>query len=182
MTAHAMRGDRERCLEAGMDGYIAKPIHASELYRMIETLVQRTGPGPAKAAESAPTGEAAAMLERFGGNPKFFRSLVRTFQKDAATLLDRIARAIRRQDSEALASAAHTLKGAAGVFGSGAVPDLAARIESGARAGRTAGAGEVNAKLKKELAALNRRLDALSAQFQKPGARRRVSRARKRER
>ncbi len=183
MTAHAMRGDRERCLEAGMDAYVSKPIQASDLYRAIESLVQRGTPRPAKiASEAAHTGEAAAMLERFGGNPQFFRSLVRTFQKDAATLLARIARAVRRRDAEALASAGHTLKGAAGVFGPGAVPDLARQIEAGARSNRLEGAGELLARLKKEMDRLNRKLDALSAQFEKPGTRRRDSRGRKRER
>ncbi|MDE3135234.1 MAG: response regulator [Acidobacteriota bacterium] len=181
MTAHAMRGDRERCLEAGMDAYVSKPIQASDLFRTIESLVRRGEPLPPRAAsESALTGEAAALLERFGGNPQFFRSLVHTFQKDAATLLARIARAIGRQDSEALAVAAHTLKGAAGVFGPGAVPDLARRIEISARANQLEGVGEPNAKLKKELAALNHRLEALSAHFEKPGARRRAPRDKKR--
>ena len=181
MTAHAMRGDRERCLEAGMDAYISKPIQASDLYRTIESLVRRGEPlRPQAASEPALTGEAAALLERFGGNPQFFRSLVRTFQKDSVALLARIARATGRQDSEALASAAHTLKGAAGVFGPGAVADLAGRIETAARANWLEGVGKWNAKLKKELAALNRRLDALSAKFDKPGAPGRAPRTRKR--
>jgi PAS domain S-box-containing protein len=181
MTAHAMRGDRERCLEAGMDAYISKPIQASDLYRTIESLVRRGEPlRPQAASEPALTDEAAALLERFGGNPQFFRSLVRTFQKDSVALLARIARATGRQDSEALASAAHTLKGAAGVFGPGAVADLAGRIETAARANRLEGVGKWNAKLKKELAALNRRLDALSAKFDKLGAPGRAPRTGKR--
>ena len=180
MTAHAMRGDRERCLEAGMDAYISKPIQASELYRTIEALVPRGSSRPGKSAtRPAPNGEAAAMLERFGGNPRFFRSLVRTFQKDAATLLVRIGQALRRRDSETLASTAHTLKGAAGVFGPGAVADLARQMETGARSNRLEGAGALNAKLKKELATLNRKLGALNAQFAKSGARHRASHDRK---
>jgi PAS domain S-box-containing protein len=180
MTAHAMRGDRERCLEAGMDAYVSKPIHASDLYRTIESLVHRAEalppqPGP----ESTLTGEAAALLERFGGNLQFFRSLVRTFQKDGATLLARIGRAIGRRDSDALAIAAHTLKGAAGVFGAGPVPDLARRIETAARANQLEGVGKWNTSLRKELAVLNRKLDALSAQFEKPGPRRGAPRGRK---
>jgi two-component system sensor histidine kinase/response regulator len=111
------------------------------------------------------------MLERFGGNPRFFRSLVRTFQKDASTQLARIARAIGRQDSEALASAAHTLKGAAGVFGPGPVPDLARQLETGARSNRMGGAREMHARLKKEINRLNRRLVALGAEFEKSGPR-----------
>jgi PAS domain S-box-containing protein len=172
MTAHAMRGDRERCLEAGMDAYVSKPIHASDLYRTIESLMKLGAPQPARTSSESPdAGEAAAMLERFGGNPRFFRSLVRTFQKDAASQLARIARAIGRRDSQALASAAHTLKGAAGVFGPGPVPDLARQIESGARSNRMEGAREMHARLKKEINRLNRRLEALSAEFEKSGPR-----------
>jgi len=179
ISAHAMRGDRERCLEAGMDAYISKPIHPSEFYRAIEALVPSGSPSPAKTASPPPAEDnAAAMLERFGGDPRFFRTLVRTFQKDAATLLSRIERALRRGDAAALASAAHALKGAAGVFGSGAVPDLARRLEASARANLVEGAKQLTGNLEKEMVRLNRRLDALSAQFRKSTARR-PSRGRK---
>jgi CheY-like chemotaxis protein len=47
MTAHAMVGDRQRCLEAGMDGYIAKPVHAHELFETIETVLANAGPAAA---------------------------------------------------------------------------------------------------------------------------------------
>jgi PAS domain S-box-containing protein len=180
MTAHAMRGDRERCIEAGMDAYLSKPIQASELYRVIESLVPRDSARPAKAvSRPAPEAEADAMLARFGGNPRFFHSLVRTFRKDAATLLARIERSLRRSDSEALAVAAHTLKGAAGVFGPGAVSDLARRLETSARSNRLEGTKPIAANLEKEVARLNRKLDALSARYGKPATRRRSPRGRK---
>ena len=48
MTAHAMVGDRQRCLDAGMDGYIAKPVHANELFETIETVLVHTENGAAE--------------------------------------------------------------------------------------------------------------------------------------
>ena len=70
MTAHAMKGDRERCLASGMDGYVSKPILAAELFRAIDEAMTTWGPRPPAAANglAAPVFDQAASLERAGGD------------------------------------------------------------------------------------------------------------------
>ena len=116
MTAHAMKGDRERCLAAGMDDYLAKPVRAEELNEAIQRVMERetelqTGLQPKAAPATAgelPADEdgEAALLERFGDR-KFLRGMIRIFQTDAAKTLARIRQAIAQQDAEGLRSAAH---------------------------------------------------------------------------
>lgn len=122
MTAHATREDRDRCLAAGMDGYIAKPMRYEELIELAERVAFReprpAGPPP------------AAGIGRAGVRPE----LVRQFMDDAARLQAEIREAIARQDGAALQRAAHSLSGTAGFFKAQAVYDLARRLESLARA------------------------------------------------
>lgn len=174
MTAHAMKGDRERCQAAGMDGYVTKPIRTEELFGAIRNMFspdgQRAAAGPA-----AFEGELAA---RFGDDRRMFRSLVRTFVKDARERIANICRAIERHDAEDLAQHTHALKGAAGVFGPSAAMELLGRLEHKGRTGNLTGVGRLESELKREMSRLQRNLTHLAAPGQ-AGARSRRGAARR---
>jgi two-component system sensor histidine kinase/response regulator len=115
MTAHAMRGDRERCLEAGMDSYIAKPIRSEELIRAVENRAAPAQEAPVDDDVTDPNRvfDHEAALTRALGKPALLRQLVALFLADLPSQLDRARKALASSDRQNLAGAAHRLKGAA---------------------------------------------------------------------
>jgi PAS domain S-box-containing protein len=119
MTAYAMKGDRERCLEAGMDGYVAKPIQAQELWQAVEGVLPST-------VHAAPAASALESMEEVldkkealaevGGNVHLLRELAGLFLEDCPRLMQEIREAIACRDGPRLRLAAHTLKGSVGNF------------------------------------------------------------------
>jgi signal transduction histidine kinase/CheY-like chemotaxis protein/HPt (histidine-containing phosphotransfer) domain-containing protein len=124
MTAHALKGDRERCLEAGMDAYVSKPIQSRLLFEAIENVV----PSPVLAAgfeEKLPLDAAAADTKAFDreaalamidGDTELFGELVELFMTESVELLDQIRKAIAQRDAKVLERAAHSMKGSAAAF------------------------------------------------------------------
>jgi CheY-like chemotaxis protein len=152
MTAAAMKGDRERCMEAGMDGYISKPIAAQELF---ETLLRtacelrsnkETG-SPTPEAEGPPAYEAAqpaaatagdsdlslfdpaAADERIPGGPEAVREMAHLLISECSRLLVEIEDAIRAGDAKRVRRGGHTLKGSAEVFAAQRVVELSRQLE-----------------------------------------------------
>jgi signal transduction histidine kinase/DNA-binding response OmpR family regulator len=128
LTADAMQDDRDRCLAAGMDDYLTKPIRPAEL---VEALERAAAPAPAALEPDA----LDRLLETAGGDQEFVVVLLDTFADDAATLLEELRGALAAPDPDAVRRAAHTLKSNAATFGATALGDASAELEARARAG-----------------------------------------------
>jgi signal transduction histidine kinase/CheY-like chemotaxis protein len=114
MTAHAMIGDRERCLAAGMDEYLTKPLDPRQLCALVEQMAPEGAPGVEidGATEDLPP----RVLARVGGDRQLLAEISRLFVNDAPRYLDGIRRALDAHDGESLRRAAHGLKGSAANF------------------------------------------------------------------
>jgi signal transduction histidine kinase/DNA-binding response OmpR family regulator len=135
MTAHAMKGDRDRCLEVGMDAYVSKPIQPKELFEVIESfqgVIQSAAPEQKSESATGTTQLLAPeqMLEQFMGNRQLMQEVIDAFLQECPKLLDQMHDAITQHDSKSLKRAAHTLKGSSRYFSVGAAIDLAQDLES----------------------------------------------------
>jgi CheY-like chemotaxis protein len=140
MTAHAIKGDRERCLSAGMDDYVSKPIDPDTLMRLIQ---KHVGAGPPPAPAVAAPGTAArppSLLKAFGQDWGFFKEIVETFISDFPNQLETLRRAMRDRDPATFRRAAHSLKGMLRNFESEPAAQKAARLEKMAAEEELAGA------------------------------------------
>ncbi len=139
LTAHAMKGDRERCLAAGMDDYLPKPLQPRELLEAIARLV---GPGEAREAPVEPTFDREEALNRVGGDPEVLREIAELLIETLPGHLSGMRAAIARGDAPALGRAAHSLKGAVATFGARSAVDAAVRLETLAQENDLGGAEE----------------------------------------
>ena len=133
MTAHAMKGDRERCLDAGMDEYLTKPLDPKQLYAAVE----RAWTGSTKAGPhltTVPNGY-EAVLARVGGDVQLLADISQLFVDEVPRHLAQIRSALDARDACALRRAAHGLKGAAANFDAAAVVDAARTLEEMGRSG-----------------------------------------------
>jgi two-component system, sensor histidine kinase and response regulator len=162
MTAHAMKGDRSRFLDAGMDGYIAKPVQVQELVNVIEQTVakfQEAGPErPAKPAsqESIDWKRALASVD---GDSELFHDLLRIFANEAPATLGKLRSAVELKDAPAIERAAHTLKGSVGHFGADAAVQASLKLEVMGCQGDLEHAGEAFRSVEQEI---QRVLDAIA--------------------
>jgi signal transduction histidine kinase/DNA-binding response OmpR family regulator len=162
MTAHAMKGDRERCLASGMDGYISKPVQSRDLYETIEGITGRAPspqvPDPVTATPAPEPEESVNLdeiLDRLGGNISLLQSIVALFEEDYPVQMVRIREAIKANDPVALSSAAHTLKGSLLVLAAGRASEAAVALERLGRESRVVGADVLLATLEAEVKAVS---------------------------
>ncbi len=118
MTAHAMKGDRERCLAAGMDGYVSKPLRPDELFAVLERLVPAPPDAlPPAAFPARPVINANEALKEMGGDTQLLKELAGICLGELPKLMAEIRGAVAQKDGPKLRLAAHTVKGSVGTFG-----------------------------------------------------------------
>jgi HPt (histidine-containing phosphotransfer) domain-containing protein len=116
LTAHALRGDRERFLAAGLDGHVAKPVGARELFEALESL-STSGELSSTAPETPAAVDEDELRDLFDGDEDVLREAAGLFLEDGPRLLAGLREAVDRGDATAVREAAHTLEGAAANFG-----------------------------------------------------------------
>ncbi len=130
MTAHAMSSDRERCLAAGMDGYLSKPIEPGLLFSAVEQGGDGGGVQAANAEHTGPvTFDEDALRHRLSGDAALMADVIHLFLEDLPKRLDAIKDAVTGRDAEALRQAAHALKGSAGNLSAGGLAEAARELE-----------------------------------------------------
>jgi PAS domain S-box-containing protein len=142
MTANAMQGDREMCLDAGMDDYLSKPIRVSELVTALTRSASIEATGGETVSESSVI-DSAAYEELFastGGDPGFIRELIDTYLADAPDLFAQMRSALAAGDAETFRRAAHSLKSNSASLGALALSAQAKELEMMGKAGTLEGA------------------------------------------
>jgi two-component system sensor histidine kinase/response regulator len=168
MTAHAMKGDRERCLEAGMDDYISKPIVPQAIAEALDKWLDYTGeepaavPVPAVATEPYMIYDHQAFMARLMNDEDLAKTISAGFLEDMPRQIGELRRCIERDDAKGAWGQAHKIKGAAANMGGMALSVLAFEME---RAGRVGGLERIAALVPE----MERQFEMLAAKMRENG-------------
>jgi CheY-like chemotaxis protein/HPt (histidine-containing phosphotransfer) domain-containing protein len=149
LTARSMKGDRERCLQAGMDDYLAKPVRRGELFAAIERVLAGKSPAEPLGLEAMPAPgvlDPAALLTACDGDPSLLARMIAVFQASVPTHLNKVSEAIDSRNAVELREAAHKLRGLVAAFSTTAA-EIACHLEQTAAGGQLNGAAEEYATL-----------------------------------
>ena len=122
MTAHAMTGDRDRCIASGMDGYLTKPFNQSLLFEVVEEGSNGASARPVALNRNE-------LMDRLGGDSELFAEVIRLFLEDCPKRLAAIEAAVAERNAEQIRQTAHALKGAAGVISASALFEALQALE-----------------------------------------------------
>jgi CheY-like chemotaxis protein len=138
MTANAMRGDRERYLGGGMDGYISKPVDSRGLFAEIDRCLAGiipSAPLTEKLVERNDLVDRVSLLDRVEGDQELLAEIIKVFLADAPQLLGEMQNALQQGDMISLERSAHSMKGAAGNMSALATVNAASQLEQSAKKG-----------------------------------------------
>ena len=182
MTAHAMTGDRERCLEAGMDGYLSKPIEPDNLHRVIESVMAAVGVSPIAVADGEPALDAAvaappvaaaeelssaAVFDRAAAllmaddDPAFLDELLELFSVETPKRIASLREQLERGEMPGVLLLAHSMKGASAQLGAVALRDASYALECSAKESDLAASRRNFTHLVAEYGRLEREISAM---------------------
>ncbi|MFW6066229.1 MAG: response regulator, partial [Planctomycetota bacterium] len=191
MTAHAMKGDREKCIEGGMDNYVSKPISPEALFNAMDEVIEQYGrkedseevvPDASEQQESSEADDATAntdtessegpamtkeildieeLKDRIGGDDEIVGEILQVFRENCDESMTAISEALDSGDATRIERSAHALKGALGNIAAHAGYEAALRVEQMGESGDVEGARNAFGELKKRIEELAQLLDKL---------------------
>jgi PAS domain S-box-containing protein len=168
LTAHAMKGDRDRIMSMGVDGYLPKPVRPPQLFETIESLFQLpAGPDGSRAPDNRcdTVLDRQQLLARFAEDKTLLGNLISTFFDDCPTLIAAVRDAVARKDGAEFRRITQVLKNNLALFSARAACEAAGLVELAARTPDLERAGEALAQLEEELECLRPALANLAKEM-----------------